>query len=160
MSEIAHQPCPFPACGSSDAFSFNDDKGIGLCHSCGESYPSKNKTFDWAKSAYPPPEKKVNVKQIPVVSSTYEDIRGLDPEVAKIYGIQKQLDADGVPVRFAFKHKANIKYRGVEEKVFWTKETGIEIVTRHVQQHCAFNGFIKRRRGLPLPRRSAALDIR
>ena len=35
-----------------------------------------------------------------------------------------------------------------------------EIVTRHVQQHCAFNGFIKRRRGLPLPRRNAALDIR
>ncbi len=35
-----------------------------------------------------------------------------------------------------------------------------EIVTRHVQQHCAFNGFIKRRCGLPLPRRNAALDIR
>lgn len=124
MSEHPHQPCPFPSCGSSDAFSYNADKGAGYCHSCGESYPSKQKTYDWAKETYPPPEKKVNVKQTPVVSSTYEGIRGLDPEVAKIYGIQKQLDADGNPVRYAFKHKNNIKYRGYEEKVFWVKESG------------------------------------
>lgn len=124
MSEHPHQPCPFPSCGSSDAFSYNADKGAGYCHSCGESYPSKQKTYDWAKETYPPPEKKVNVKQIPVVSSTYEGIRGLDPEVAKIYGIQKQLDADGNPVRYAFKHKNNIKYRGHDEKTFWVKESG------------------------------------
>lgn len=124
MSEHPHQPCPFPSCGSSDAFSFNAEKGLGLCHSCGEAYPSKLKTYDWAKETYPPPEKKVNVKQIPVVSSTYEGIRGLDPEVAKIYGIQKQLDADGNPVRYAFKHKNNIKYRGHDEKTFWVKESG------------------------------------
>lgn len=125
MTEIPHQPCPFETCGSSDAFSFNDEKGIGKCHSCGESYPSRKKMFSWAKEAYPPPEKKMEIKKLPVTSSTYEDIRGLDPEVAKIYGIQKQLAADGTPVRYAFKHKNNIKYRGYDEKIFWTKDTGV-----------------------------------
>ena len=66
----------------------------------------------------------MNIKQIPVVSSTYENIRGLDPEVAKIYGIQLQLDADGNPVRYAFKHRDNVRYRGFSEKVFWNKEPG------------------------------------
>ena len=67
----------------------------------------------------------MSVKQIAITSSTFEGVRGLDPEVAKIYGIQLQLDAEGNPVRYAFKHKANVKYRGFSEKTFWTKESGI-----------------------------------
>ena len=125
MSNIAHQPCPYEACGSSDAFSYDDERCVGKCHSCGESYPSRSKMFSWAKEAYPPPEKKVSVKQIAVVSSTYEGIRGLDPEVAKIYGIQLQKDVDGNPVRYAFKHKTNVKYRGYGEKTFWVKDPGV-----------------------------------
>jgi DNA primase len=31
---------------------------------------------------------------------------------------------DGSPVRYAFKHPENVKYRGYQEKVFWTKEKG------------------------------------
>jgi twinkle protein len=59
-------------------------------------------------------------------SVTYEGIRGLDPEVARIYGIQLQLDADGVPIRYAFKHKNGTKYRAYNEKIFWWKEKGID----------------------------------
>lgn len=41
MTEKPHQPCPYLACGSSDAFSFNYDKGVGQCFSCGQSYPKR-----------------------------------------------------------------------------------------------------------------------
>jgi twinkle protein len=41
MTETPHQPCPYMNCGSSDAFSFNYDKGVGQCFSCGQSYPKR-----------------------------------------------------------------------------------------------------------------------
>lgn len=119
-----HAPCPYVHCASSDAFSYDIDKRVGFCHSCGTAYPSNKQVFDWAREEYPLPEKPVDVMKIEVVKSTYEDIRGIDPEVAKIYGIQLQLDADGNPVRYAFKHKENVKYRGYAEKKFWVKERG------------------------------------
>ena len=77
--------------------------------------------YDWAKEQYPVKEKK-DVTQVEVASVTYEGIRGIDPEVCKIYGIQLQLDADGNPVRYAFKHPATVKYRGYHEKKFWLKD--------------------------------------
>jgi len=127
MTNIVHQPCPFTDCGSSDAFSYNEEKHIGKCHSCGSGYPSNKPMFDWALSTYPPPEKKVSVQQREVASVSYEGVRDIDPEVAKIYGIQLQLDADGNPVRYAFKHKATTKYRGYDEKVFWVKDKGASL---------------------------------
>lgn len=36
MSELAHLPCPM--CDSSDAFSYNTEKGVGKCFSCGKGY--------------------------------------------------------------------------------------------------------------------------
>ena len=126
MANTPHQPCPYTNCGSSDAFNYDNDKCIGYCHSCGTGYPSNKPTFDWAKEAYPTKERKNPMTQ-EVASLTYEGIRGLDAEVAKIYGIQLQLDADGNPVRYAFKHKNNIKYRGYDEKKFWLKDrAGLE----------------------------------
>jgi twinkle protein len=125
MSDTTHLACPYTHCGSSDAFSYKEDTCVGYCHSCGTSYPSNRPTFPWAEKEYPKPEKKVDVKQREVSKSTYEGIRGLDAEVAKIYGIQLQLDSDNKPVRYAFKHPSNVKYRGFDEKVFWTKDRGI-----------------------------------
>ena len=127
MSNLTHQPCPYTSCGSSDAFSYDTTRKVGLCHSCGTPYPSRKPMFPWAKDEYPFPEKPMDVTKVEVVKSTYDDIRGLDPEVAKIYGIQLQLDADGNPVRYAFKHKENVKYRGYAEKKFWWKDRGVSV---------------------------------
>lgn len=69
-------------------------------------------------------KQQVDIRSVPVSGITYEGIRGLDPDVCKLYGIQLQTDADGKPVRYAFKHTDNVKYRGYDEKVFWTKERG------------------------------------
>lgn len=125
MSEHPHQACPFESCQSSDAFSWNDD-GFGRCFSCGGNYPPPRMRglTDWASERYPV-KQQVDVKSLPVSGMTYEGIRGLDPDVAKMYGIQLQTDLDGKPVRYAFKHPSNIKYRGYEEKMFWVKDRGI-----------------------------------
>ena len=53
-NDTPHSPCPYEDCASSDAFNWNDD-GYGFCHSCHQSYPTKNMPaiFGWAKEEYP-----------------------------------------------------------------------------------------------------------
>lgn len=124
MTEHPHKPCPFANCQSSDAFSWND-KGFGSCFACGGSYPPPRMKGlkDWALEEYPV-KQQVDVRHLPVTGITYDGIRGIDPDVCKLYNIQLQVAEDGTPVRYAFKHKDNIKYRGYDEKVFWLKEKG------------------------------------
>lgn len=133
MTQLVLQPCPFEDCDSSDGFSYWPDTGTGFCHSCsakglGGAYPSKRALKSWAKETYPPAERRVDVQQIEVCSVQYEGIRGIQPDVAEYYGIQLQLDANGKPVRYAFKYKDNVKYRGYDEKKFWMKERGKPVV--------------------------------
>ena len=126
MVDNPHQACPFEDCGSSDAFNWNDD-GYGFCHSCGESYPNKHKlpVFDWAKQSYPL-KRRENVMMKEVKGVTYDDIRGIDPEVCKLYGIQIQTDADGKPVRYAYKYPHTVKYRAFDDKSkTWIKDKGV-----------------------------------
>ena len=126
MADNPHQACPFEDCGSSDAFNWNDD-GYGFCHSCGESYPNKHRlpVFDWAKQSYPL-KRRENVMMKEVKSVTYDDIRGIDPEVCKLYGIQIQTDADGNPVRYAYKYPHTVKYRAFDDKSkTWIKDKGV-----------------------------------
>jgi len=123
-NEISHQPCPFEACGSSDAFAYNLIKKVGHCHSCKRDYPSKGALFPWAESTYPMPSPKVDLRNTKVISGRYDGIRGLDEDVAKLYNIQLQYGEGGKPVRYAFKYKDNVKYRGYDEKKFWLKERG------------------------------------
>ncbi len=114
MSETPTQPCPFVDCGSSDAFSWNTD-GYGKCHSCGEGYPSKKRleTFDWAEERYLVVEKTPYYRR-EVDSVGYKDIRGLDEDVAQLYGIQNQFDGDEL-VRLALKWPNGVQYRAVDD---------------------------------------------
>ena len=122
-----HQPCPYVGCGSSDAFSWNSD-GFGKCHSCGEGYPSRKPKFSWAEKEYPVKTME-QIMNTPVTGVTYDNIRSISPEVCKIYGIQVQTDADGVPVRYAYKYPNNIKYRDYnDKKKSWMKEKGQKMV--------------------------------
>jgi RecA/RadA recombinase len=128
MSSLVHQPCPYETCGSSDAFSWEQDLQVGKCHSCDRSYPmagmNSMSIFDWAKDDYPLKERKEPVTQRSIASGTYSGIRSIDADVCELYGIQLQLDDTGDAVRYAFKWPTNVKYRGYEEKKFWLKEKG------------------------------------
>lgn len=130
--EQPHQPCPYPSCASSDAFSFESEKGVGKCHSCGRGYPSREPTFEWAKEKYPTKEKETKMTKRPeITGTTYEGIRGLDADVAKLYGIQGQTDENGDIVQYAFKYPTNVKYRDTApaggDKKIWMKERGSPI---------------------------------
>ena len=126
MADNPHQACPFEDCGSSDAFNWNDD-GYGFCHSCGEAYPNKNRlsVFDWVKDSYPL-KRRENIMTKEVKSVSYDNIRGIDPEVCKLYGIQVQTDEDGNPVRYAYKYPHTVKYRDYNDKSkTWIKDRGV-----------------------------------
>ena len=126
MSNAHHQPCPFEDCGSSDAFNWNED-GYGYCHSCAEAYPSKKglPTFDWVATTYPL-KKRINVMNVEIKYGDYKNIRGLDEDVCRTYGIQVQYDADNNPIRYAFKYPHTVKYRDYNnKKLIWQKDKGV-----------------------------------
>ena len=63
---------------------------------------------------------------IPITSQTYEGIRGLEADVAELYGIAIQIGDDGRPVRYAYKYPHTVKYRLVDDKSkSWTKDRGM-----------------------------------
>jgi KaiC/GvpD/RAD55 family RecA-like ATPase len=81
--------------------------------------------FDWAKQSYPL-KRRENIMMKEVKGVTYDDIRGIDPEVCKLYGIQIQTDADGKPVRYAYKYPHTVKYRAFDDKSkTWIKDKGV-----------------------------------
>tara|TARA_R110000803_G_scaffold10680_5_gene32445 strand:- start:7449 stop:9041 length:1593 start_codon:yes stop_codon:yes gene_type:complete len=124
-------PCPYEDCGSSDAFSWEEDAQVGNCKSCGVSYPTAGmrnlKKYEWVQDEYPLKEMKEKLMDRKVVAGYFKmpdgsNIRGIDPDVCELYGIQIQVDEKKEPVRYAFKHSTNTKYRGYDEKKFWLKE--------------------------------------
>ena len=92
--EIAHQPCPYVECGSSDAFSFNT-KGYGKCHSCHRSYPSKYQKFQWAAEKYPVPQGTTMTSNVNYISErietnqkgSYTAMRGISQKTMEDYGV-------------------------------------------------------------------------
>ena len=61
-----------------------------------------------------------------VTGSTYEGIRSLEPDVAKLFGIQVQTNKDGEPVRYAYKYPHTVKYRDYYDKSnSWIKDKGV-----------------------------------
>lgn len=122
---LVHQECPFEDCGSSDAFSYWAE-GTGFCQSCNTSYPSTKATFSWAKEVYPPVKPKPNAKKATVVRTSFDGIRGLDPDVAQLFGIQLQFDENNEPVRYAYKYPHTVKYRDYNDKSnTWVKDVGV-----------------------------------
>ena len=122
MSEIAHQPCPYEDCGSSDAFSYNTG-GFGKCHACSRGYPSKDRMFEWAKEKYPTKENDLsNVfdytpKRIESpASGKYVECRGVSPRTMEEYGVLTYEDRQ----EYVYP-SGGIKVRTFPEKAFYAK---------------------------------------
>jgi len=107
MGMKTHLQCP--KCGANDAATMFDT-GRYFCHSqCG----------------YFMTEDYINPKTVTPDGVTYEDIRGLDPEIAKKFGIQVQT-YKGKPLRYAFKYPHTTKYRDYHDKSnSWIKDVGV-----------------------------------
>ena len=120
MSETAHQPCPYPSCGSSDAFSYNSN-GFGKCHACDRSYPSREQTFDWAKEKYSVQviEQDFTPKAVRSESpdsGNWVEMRGIKPLTMEKFVVKTFSDRQ----EYVYP-SGGIKVRRLDEKQFYAK---------------------------------------
>jgi replicative DNA helicase/ribosomal protein L37E len=112
--ELAHLPCPYEGCGSSDAFTYNEGKKVGYCHSCGTPYPSRLKMYDWAKSRYPTKDNKTPYNEAieEDMKKEYRDHRGITTRTMEFYDVQTEVDESGKEIRHGYKYPdGKTKYR-------------------------------------------------
>lgn len=110
MGEIARQPCPFVGCYSSDAFFYNEDEGVGKCHSCGTGFPcSDSKLKPEYRGVYLKPhelngETTMTTQKLAVVPEAnltpYRgEYRGIRNDTMSFYGVTTYADAEGSVVK-------------------------------------------------------------
>lgn len=122
MTHLNHQPCPYVDCGSSDAFSWNTEKQVGYCNSCGKGYPTKHmRIHSWAKEQYPLKElDKVQAVQSfskPQAVNYREDCfgyRGITYDTMKFYKCLTQFDEANNPIS----HKYVYPSGSIKTRVF------------------------------------------
>jgi twinkle protein len=123
---LKHQPCPFSSCGSSDAFSYETNKKVGFCHSCGGKYSYKSVGLqDWAEDKYPTNKESnyMNVteftpKRIEDLSEgKYEAMRGINASTMQDYNVLTYDDRQ----EYIYP-SGGIKVRKLGEKAFYAKD--------------------------------------
>tara|TARA_R110000764_G_scaffold103481_2_gene189116 strand:+ start:567 stop:2144 length:1578 start_codon:yes stop_codon:yes gene_type:complete len=104
MTEITHKACP--NCSSSDAFAYNTVKMVGVCYSCGSSYPKKGKTYSQDILDTYPLDNNNNSSEpfvVEVASSNrnlkYCGIRGIADDVMEFYDVKTLMDANNKPLQ-------------------------------------------------------------
>ena len=132
MTERTHLRCPDETCGSSDAYSWNEEKGTGYCHSCalatsnynGKLY-GKRGNMRWVlKDEGDTMEDVFNVtgeqKQKSVVESNgfYAEFRGIKGHVREFYGVKQYHSPNAVKYVYP---SGGVKTRYIDEKSFSAK---------------------------------------
>ena len=116
--ERIHQPCPFEACGSSDAFAYNTQKMVGQCFACDRAYPSRGmRLTEWALDEYPLEhevrrpdglgEREIDnmntvVQSTELLTPEVQPYRGVVEKTMKFYNVQTLVDANGVAKKQAY----------------------------------------------------------
>lgn len=96
----AHQPCPNPDCGSSDALAIYDD-GHSYCFSCRTYFPPHNKYSG-------------------VYTFEFLPARGITKDVMRFYNVATKIDEEGKPVELGFRYpNEGVKIRSLEKKYFY-----------------------------------------
>lgn len=132
MTERTHLRCPDETCGSSDAYSWNEEKGTGYCHSCALATSSyngklygKRGNMRWVlKDEGETMEDVFNVtgeqKQKSVVESNgfYAEFRGIKGHVREFYGVKQYHSPNAVKYVYP---SGGVKTRYIDEKSFSAK---------------------------------------
>jgi len=99
VPELTRQPCPHPECSSSDAFSYNTEKQVGVCFSCSNSYPKQGVRYTQeALEAYPLGNlvaEDCSPQASPV--GIYEPLRGVSSETMEHYDVRTVVSPSGDP---------------------------------------------------------------
>lgn len=112
---LSHKECPYEACGSTDAFSYNTESCSGRCHSCERKYPrTKDTKFEWAAETYPVmgqeqekddwdmnQQQQTNIKPVPteILTPVYRTVRSISEQTMRYYGVKTFLDSNGKEVK-------------------------------------------------------------
>lgn len=133
MPELSHTVCPNEECSSSDAFSFNTEKGTGYCHSCGQGYPKAGATYKpWVYEDYPLQfnyrtglEKRLeetHMEPKEKLIPTYVEHRGISKDTMKFFGVQTFVDSEGKAKEQKYIYpNSKAKTRTLESKAFFTE---------------------------------------
>jgi len=133
MSEISHIPCPDDNCGSSDAYSWNEENKVGHCKSCGIgtweykgslwARQGKN-TKPWILKGLDEPmedvfgDDKATTKATKSKDGFYSDFRGIKSHVREFYGVKQY----NTPNRVEYKYPSGgVKTRYIDDKSFSIK---------------------------------------
>lgn len=114
MAELSHQPCPH--CDSSDAFSYNTEKMVGICYSCSSSYPKKGQRYsEETLERYPlqgqePREVVADTFDAPMQSldnmpdSRYKYLsdRSIASETMEFFNVKTLVDKSGKPIQHEY----------------------------------------------------------
>ena len=97
MAEITNQPCP--TCPSSDAFSYEDEKMVGICFSCGSSYPKSGVSYSQETlDRYPLGGFSDDYQQPQQTEGKYISTRGISKETFEFYDVKTMVSHDGEPL--------------------------------------------------------------
>ena len=130
---LTHKPCPYTACGSSDAFSYSPDKMVGKCHSCGVGYPSNKPKFDWAQERYPT-ENNGYVESFDSQTATpdnpaptgnwdYRSLRGITSVTMEMFNVKTLANKAGQVLQQEYIYPSGgIKIRNLTKKAFRAKD--------------------------------------
>lgn len=112
MPELSHRPCPDQdGCGSSNAYSFNTDKGVGRCFSCQQHFfdlekplkrPDKNSNHDQYEDDFMMHSSSGKVSSMGVGyeeggtsdEGGYFDYRGVSPKTMEFYNTKTKFDGN------------------------------------------------------------------
>ena len=135
MSERSHLPCPDDNCGSSDAYSWNEERKVGHCKSCDLGTWEYKDTL-WAKNGkHGKPwilkeatdvmedvfETKPTAKSTGSTGGFYGDFRGIKSHVREFYGVKQYPSPNRVEYKYP---SGGIKVRYTDEKSFSVKGLG------------------------------------
>ena len=132
MTERTHLRCPDETCGSSDAYSWNEEKSTGYCHSCALATSSyngklygKRGNMRWVlKDEGETMEDVFSVtgeqKQKSVVENNgfYAEFRGIKGHVREFYGVKQYHSPNAVKYVYP---SGGVKTRYIDEKSFSAK---------------------------------------
>lgn len=134
MSERSHLRCPDDNCGSSDAYSWNESKGAGYCHSCGLKTSLYNgKLYGKHDGGQRWVIKEVSESMVEDIFSDgkstegkvshsgegfYAEFRGIKTHVREFYGVKQYHSPNCVKYIYP---SGGVKTRYIDEKSFSAK---------------------------------------
>lgn len=113
--EKSHLPCPHDDCSSSDAFSYNEEKKVGYCHSCGRGWKGEREVTTPIMSSR-------SYSSKPLLTPVFRGDRSISTATMETYGVETFVDQDGVAREHHYPYPRGKKIRVLPKEGFRTAD--------------------------------------